>query len=74
MLYNTHFSFEAYLLHTRNYKTSAAAHQRLEKIMITECNRIMKIDYGLQILPDTVLHLANGEEFQWLLQPELKAI
>ena len=33
-----------------------------------------KIDYGLQMLPDTILRIANDEEFQWLLQPELKAI
>jgi len=33
-----------------------------------------KIDYGLQMRPDTVLHIANTEEFHWLLQPELKAI
>jgi hypothetical protein len=26
------------------------------------------------MLPDTILRLANDEEFQWLLQPELKAI
>ena len=26
------------------------------------------------MLPDTILHIANDEEFQWLLQPELKAI
>ena len=32
------------------------------------------IDYGLQILPTTILHIANEPEFQWLLQPELKAI
>ena len=25
-------------------------------------------------MPKTVLHLANNEEFRWLLQPELKAI
>ena len=34
----------------------------------------MKIDYGLQMPPDTILHIANDEEFQRLLQPELKAI
>ncbi len=34
----------------------------------------MKIDYGLKVLPDTILRIANVEEFQWLLQPELKAI
>ena len=26
------------------------------------------------MLPDTILRIANYEEFQWLLQPELKAI
>ena len=26
------------------------------------------------MLPDTILHIANEEEFHWLLQPELKAI
>jgi hypothetical protein len=26
------------------------------------------------MLPDTILSIANVEEFQWLLQPELKAI
>jgi hypothetical protein len=38
------------------------------------CERAKYVDYGLQILPKTVLHLANDEEFRWLLQPELKAI
>ncbi len=74
VLYESHSSFEANILLTRNYKTSRAAHQRLEQIMKRECERALKIDYGLQILPDTVLKIANTEEFQWLLQPELKAI
>ena len=26
------------------------------------------------MLPDTILRIANVEEFKWLLQPELKAI
>ncbi len=26
------------------------------------------------MLPDTVLKIANTEEYKWLLQPELKAI
>jgi len=42
--------------------------------MKTECEIVTKIDYGLQILPDTVLHIANDERLKWLLQPELKAI
>ena len=42
--------------------------------MKSKCERILKIDYRLQILPDTILRIANVKEFQWLLQPELKAI
>ncbi len=41
--------------------------------MKREFERVTKIDYGLKMLPDTVLHIANTEEYQWLLQPELKA-
>jgi hypothetical protein len=73
MLDETH-SLEANVLLTHNYKTSRAAHERLEKIMKRECERVMKIDYGLQMLPDTILRIANVKEFQWLLQSELKAI
>ena len=74
MLNDSHPSFGTLLLQTHDYKTSRAAHQRLEIIMKRECERILKIEYGLQILPDTILHIANVEEFKWLLQPELKAI
>ncbi len=74
MLYESHSSLEANILLTHNYKTSKAAHQRLEIIMKRECESMKKIDYGLQMLPDTILRIANDEEFQWLLQPELKAI
>jgi hypothetical protein len=41
--------------------------------MKRKCEKVMKIDYGLKILPYTVLRIANTEEFHWLLQPELKA-
>ena len=41
--------------------------------MKRECEKVMKIDYGLHMLPDTILHIDNDEKFQWLLQPELKA-
>jgi hypothetical protein len=40
----------------------------------------MKIDYGLKMLPDTILHNVYLDEFcwyyqkLWLDQPELKAI
>ena len=46
MLDETH-SLEANVLLTHNYKTSRAAHQRLEIIMKRKCERAMKIDYGL---------------------------
>ena len=74
MLYETHLSLEANIKLTQNYKKSRAAHQRLEIIMKRECERVIKIDYRLQMLPETILHLSNVEEYQWLLQPELKAI
>jgi hypothetical protein len=74
ILDESHWSLEANVLLTHYYKTSRAAHQRIEIIMKRECERLIKIDYGLQMLPDTILRIANEEEFQWLLQPELKAI
>jgi hypothetical protein len=74
LLYDSHSSLEENILLIRNYKTSTAAHKRLEKIIKRRCERVMKIDYGLKVLPDTILRIANIEEFQWLLQPELKAI
>ena len=46
MLDKTH-SLEANVLLTQNYKTSRAAHQRLEIIMKRKFERAMKIDYGL---------------------------
>ena len=74
MLDESHLSLEANVWLTYDYKTSRAAHQRLEIIMKREFEKMKKIDYGLQLLPDTILHIANDEEFQCLLQPELKAI
>ena len=74
MLFKSNLSLEANVLLTYNYKTSRAAHQRLEIIMKRECEKMKKIDYGLQLLPDTILHIANYKKFKWLLQPELKAI
>ena len=47
MLYESHLSLEANVLLTYDYKTSRAAHQRLEIIMKRKCERVMKIDYGL---------------------------
>jgi hypothetical protein len=47
MLYDSHFSLKENVFLTQNYKTSRAAHQRLEIIMKRECERVMKIDYGL---------------------------
>jgi hypothetical protein len=46
-LYESHFSLEASILLTHNFKSARAAHWRLEKIMKRECERVLKIDYGL---------------------------
>ena len=74
MLYYTHCEFKALIHLTHNYKTSRAAHQRLEQIMKKECEKATKVDYGLQMLPETLLQIADDESIEWLLQPELKAI
>ena len=42
--------------------------------MKKECEKLINIDYGLKIVPKTVLHIANNEKYSWLLQSELKAI
>ena len=67
MISDTHFSIDDYLSLTYDYKISRFAHKRLDYIMKKECEKVMKISYGLQMLPDTVLHIANSEEFHWLL-------
>ncbi len=46
MLHDSH-SLEAIILLTHNYKASRAAHQRLEKIINKEFDKVMKLDYGL---------------------------
>jgi hypothetical protein len=66
MLNDTH-SFKGNLLLTHNYKTSRAAHEHLEKMMKRKYEKVMIIDYGLKILPDTDLKIANGKDFQWLI-------
>ena len=74
ILWKTHEFFGASLLAIRNYQTSQGAHRLLEKILLKKAEELKTFDYGLEILPDTVLHIANTEEYRWLLQPELKAI
>ncbi len=74
MLWETHNFFGASLIPTRNYNTSQAAHMNLTRILFEKLREAKIVDYGLQILPDTVLHIANTEEYRFLLQPELKAI
>jgi hypothetical protein len=46
MLDETHLLKAHYLL-TSNYKTSKAAHQRLEILLKIKYERAMKIEYGL---------------------------
>ena len=47
MIDDSRWSLETNIFLTRNYKTSKAAHQRLEIIMKRECERMKNIDYGL---------------------------
>jgi hypothetical protein len=61
ILYETHCSLDEIVLLTYNYKTSKAAHQLLERIMKRESEKALKIDYGLKMLPDTVLRIANDK-------------
>ncbi len=63
MLYDSHYPLEEIILRTHNFKTSRAAHKYLEKIMNRECERVMNIDYGVQMLSDTVLHISSAKEF-----------
>ena len=59
VLYDSHYSLKANILLTHNFWTSKAAHRRLEKMMKRECEKAIQVDYGLQIMPDTVLKIAN---------------
>ena len=74
ILWKTHEFFGASLLAIRNYQTSQGAHRLLEKNLERKCEELTTFDYGLEILPETVLLIANTEKYRWLLQPELKAI
>jgi hypothetical protein len=67
MVWKTHEFFGVSLLPTHKYKTSQATHKLLEKILKRKCEEMKHIDYGLQILPETDLKIANTEEFHWLL-------
>ncbi len=67
MLNDSHYSFKANLLLIRNYKTSRAAHHRLELIIKKKCERAKTTDYGLQPLDNTVLRIAIVKELYWLL-------
>jgi hypothetical protein len=74
MLWDSHNFFRVYLLPNQNNQPSQGAHRHLEKILLRKCKQAKTVDYGLRILPDTVLRIANTEDYKWLLQPELKAI
>jgi hypothetical protein len=59
---------------TFSNKTSKAAHLLLEQIILRKIERIKNPDYGLTLLPGTVLKVANSPDTKFLLQPELLAI
>ena len=45
----------------KNYKTSQAGHDLLEKIVMKKCMQGKTIDYGLSFLPGTILHIADKD-------------
>ena len=67
-------TLEATVPLTFNYKTSRSAHLLLEKIVVKKCEEATTTNYGLTMLPDTVLKVANTELTKFLLQAELLAI
>ena len=67
-------TLEATVPLTFNYKTSRSAHLLLEKIVVKKCEEASTTNYGLTMLPGTVLKVANTELTKFLLQAELLAI
>lgn len=52
MIREAHWSIDALMLQTHNYKTSMPAHDLLEKIIKRKCEEVTTIDYGFRSFPD----------------------
>ena len=59
---------------TFDYATARSAHNVLEQIVEIQCTLAKSSDYGLPIIDKPLLKVANTDDTEFLLQPELNAI
>ncbi len=59
---------------TFDYATARSAHNVLEQIVEIQCTVAKSSDYGLPMIDKSLLRVANTDDTEFLLQPELKAI
>jgi hypothetical protein len=59
---------------TKEYSTAPSAHKLLEQIVDIQCELSHTTEYGLPMIDESLLRVANTVETRFLLQAELKAI
>ncbi len=59
---------------TKEYSTASSAHKLLEQIVDIKCELSHTTDYGLAMIDESLLRVANTADTRFLLQAELKAI
>ena len=59
---------------TFNFVTTVTAHKVLEQIVEIQCTLAKWSDYGLPMIDKSLLRVANTDNTEFLLQPELNAI
>jgi hypothetical protein len=59
---------------TFDFSTAPSAHQVLEQIVEIQCMLAKSTDYGLPMIDESKLKVANTPDTHFLLQAELKAI
>ena len=59
---------------TFDYATARSAHDVLEQIVEIQCTLAKSSDYGLPMIDKSLLRVANTDDTEFLLEPELNAI
>ena len=59
---------------TFDYATARSAHDVLEQIVEIQCTLAKSSDYGLPMIDKSLLRVANTDDTEFLLQPELNAV
>ena len=59
---------------TFDFSTAASAHKVLEEIVEIQCMLAKSTDYGLPMIDESKLKVANTPDTHFLVQAELKAI